>query len=85
MIKFLFIFRQTYHSRYEPYQKGEKCSSCKKNCVNGLCDCKGVYCLNGGTMDLNTCTCTCPYSTFSGKYCENGKIILVKLKIKKNF
>ncbi|RNA44826.1 cysteine-rich venom latisemin-like isoform X2 [Brachionus plicatilis] len=62
---------QTYHSRYEPYQEGNKCSGCEKNCVNGLCDCKGVYCLNGGTMDLNTCTCTCPYSTFSGKYCEN--------------
>jgi hypothetical protein len=22
-------------------------------------------------MDLKTCTCTCPYSTFSGRYCEN--------------
>ncbi|CAF0900276.1 unnamed protein product [Brachionus calyciflorus] len=62
---------QTYQSRYEPYQEGKTCSGCEKNCNNGLCDCKGAYCLNGGTMDLNTCTCTCPYSTFSGKYCEN--------------
>jgi len=41
-------------------------------------------------MDLRTCTCTCPYATFTGRYCENGNLkqynvyenILVKLASK---
>ena len=45
---------QTSSSRYEPYKDGKKCSACPNNCDNGLCDCKGAYCQNGGTMDLNT-------------------------------
>ncbi len=28
-------------------------------------------------MDLKTCTCSCPYSTFSGRHCENGTLIIV--------
>lgn len=48
---------------------------CPKTCSNGLCDCKGAYCANGGTMNLNTCQCTCLSPTFGGKYCENGKYI----------
>jgi hypothetical protein len=63
---------QTYYSKYEPYKEGVACSMCGKNCDEyGLCDCNGSYCLNGGKMDLSSCTCKCPYATFSGRFCEN--------------
>jgi len=35
--------------------------------------------LNGGKLDLDTCTCTCPYSQFTGKYCENSNKNLTKI------
>lgn len=45
---------------------------CPNNCNNGLCDCDGVFCANGGSIDLNTCKCKCPHSTFAGDSCEKG-------------
>ena len=48
-------FRQTHINRYEPYLEGESCSMCRNNCDKGLCDCKGIYCHNGGKLDLSTC------------------------------
>ncbi|KAH3864884.1 hypothetical protein DPMN_027915 [Dreissena polymorpha] len=42
-----------------PYAKGETCAECPNSCTNGLCDCGGLVCLNGGTLDLNKCTCSC--------------------------
>lgn len=42
-----------------PYKSGSTCEDCPNNCNNGLCDCGGKVCLNGGDMDLNTCKCTC--------------------------
>ena len=71
------MIRQTHYTRYEPYLEGESCSMCKNNCDDKLCDCKGKYCLNGGKLDLETCTCTCPYSQFTGKYCENSKNLFI--------
>jgi hypothetical protein len=50
---------------------------CPNTCSNGLCDCKGAYCANGGTMNLNTCECTCLSPTFGGKYCENGNFFVI--------
>lgn len=79
----IFMIRQTHYTRYEPYLEGESCSMCKNNCDDKLCDCKGKYCLNGGKLDLETCTCTCPYSQFTGKYCENSKILII-ISIEKN-
>jgi len=70
---------QTHYTRYEPYLEGESCSMCNKSCDDKLCDCKGKYCLNGGKLDLDTCTCTCPYSQFTGKYCENSNKNLTKI------
>ncbi|XP_052797722.1 cysteine-rich venom protein latisemin-like [Mya arenaria] len=42
-----------------PYARGTVCSACNGNCNNGLCDCRGRVCMNGGVLDLNTCTCSC--------------------------
>lgn len=46
-----------------PYERGSSCEDCQSRCRSGLCDCGGKVCLNGGTMDLNTCKCTC-YKNF---------------------
>ncbi|XP_053384400.1 cysteine-rich venom protein-like isoform X2 [Mercenaria mercenaria] len=43
----------------KPYVSGQTCSACPNKCNNGLCDCGGVVCLNGGEIDYNTCTCNC--------------------------
>ncbi|XP_052271444.1 allurin-like [Dreissena polymorpha] len=42
-----------------PYAKGETCAECPDRRTNGLCDCGGLVCLNGGTLDLKECKCTC--------------------------
>ncbi|KAK3794835.1 hypothetical protein RRG08_017321 [Elysia crispata] len=43
-----------------PYNNGtDRCSSCPDSCNNGLCDCGGKFCMNGGTLNINTCTCKC--------------------------
>ncbi|KAL4224526.1 Cysteine-rich secretory protein 3 [Mactra antiquata] len=57
----------------KPYtQDVSSCSACPFNCTNGLCDCNGILCLNGGTQDLDTCTCTCPTGNnlYEGLFCE---------------
>ncbi|KAL8593891.1 hypothetical protein ACOMHN_023807 [Nucella lapillus] len=43
-----------------PYTRGRQCSACPNSCRNGLCDCQGRICLNGGTLDKDSCTCQCP-------------------------
>lgn len=43
----------------QPYTNGTSCAQCPSQCNNNLCDCNGKVCMNGGTLDLNTCTCTC--------------------------
>ncbi len=63
---------QEYEGDYKPYSIGQTCGECAGRCDKGLCDCGGAYCSNGGTLNLKTCTCSCPYSTFSGRYCENS-------------
>ncbi|KAH3870735.1 cysteine-rich venom protein kaouthin-2-like isoform X2 [Dreissena polymorpha] len=48
-----------------PYALGTTCSACSNRCTNGLCDCGRLVCLNGGTLDLKQCKCTClkPFHT----------------------
>lgn len=56
----------------KPYKQGDWCSDCKDKCVNGkLCDCGGKECFNGGTLDTNTCTCTCR-GFWKGDSCETA-------------
>lgn len=52
----------------EPYTRGRRCSACPNSCRNGLCDCGGRTCLNGGTLDPNSCTCHCP-PVYTGQDC----------------
>ncbi|KAL4221659.1 Cysteine-rich secretory protein 3 [Mactra antiquata] len=52
-----------------PYTAGPRCGMCPNNCNNGLCDCGGLVCLNGGTLDPNTCKCECP-KLYMGESCE---------------
>ncbi|KAK3095286.1 hypothetical protein FSP39_012803, partial [Pinctada imbricata] len=42
-----------------PYTRGASCSECPNHCEDNLCDCNGLVCQNGGTLDKATCTCTC--------------------------
>ncbi|XP_074640248.1 cysteine-rich venom protein VAR8-like [Tubulanus polymorphus] len=54
-----------YGKNDRPYNKSEtiRGSSCKENFNNetGLCECKDVmFCLNGGRMNSENCTCICP-------------------------
>ncbi|KAL8571066.1 hypothetical protein ACOMHN_010527 [Nucella lapillus] len=51
-----------------PYTDGTRCSDCTNSCSNGLCDCNGLACLNGGTLDINGCTCQC-HSMYTGNDC----------------
>lgn len=54
-----------------PYTSGSSCSQCSSSCNNNLCDCAGLVCLNGGTMNVNTCTCSCPnYPHYVGNDCS---------------
>ncbi|RUS87849.1 hypothetical protein EGW08_004382 [Elysia chlorotica] len=52
-----------------PYTEGDKCAACPDHCNNGLCDCDGLLCLNGGNLDLKTCTCKCQ-SIYTGTNCS---------------
>ncbi|XP_067938980.1 cysteine-rich secretory protein 2-like [Watersipora subatra] len=43
-----------------PYEAGTACGACIDTCDDDkLCDCNGKVCENGGSLDLNTCECTC--------------------------
>lgn len=63
----------------KPYKAGDPCSECPNGfCKNGLCsDCdpseEGCECMlsckNCGTLNRNTCTCTCPEGYY-GVSCE---------------
>ncbi|GFO33509.1 cysteine-rich venom protein [Plakobranchus ocellatus] len=55
-------------TRY-PYTLGDQCSACPSSCKNGLCECNGKLCLNQGKLDLDTCTCICPY-LYQGEDCS---------------
>ncbi|KAI3380301.1 hypothetical protein SNEBB_008305 [Seison nebaliae] len=75
------IFRRMYTCNYmrgqsnlaRPFVKSwHSCQMCKKNCDNKLCNCNGLICKNGGTINLNTCTCNCHHFSF-GKQCEFTK------------
>jgi len=44
---------------WEPYTQGSKCGDCAGSCTDDLCDCGGKVCENGGTLDLETCECSC--------------------------
>ncbi|XP_070206497.1 cysteine-rich venom protein Mr30-like [Littorina saxatilis] len=52
-----------------PYTRGRRCSACPNSCRNGLCDCGGLVCVNGGTLNPDTCTCECP-AVYSGPDCS---------------
>ncbi|XP_045161356.2 uncharacterized protein LOC123526325 [Mercenaria mercenaria] len=52
-----------------PYTAGLRCESCPNNCINGLCDCGGLVCYNGGTLDESSCKCECS-KPYTGERCE---------------
>jgi len=52
-----------------PYTKGAQCSDCPNNCKDDLCDCGGLMCLNGGTLNVDQCTCSCP-NGYTGEDCK---------------
>ncbi|XP_041348038.1 multiple epidermal growth factor-like domains protein 10 [Gigantopelta aegis] len=52
-----------------PYISGTSAAACPNKQSGNLCDCGGKLCFNGGTMDISTCTCTCP-TLYKGDLCE---------------
>lgn len=42
-----------------PYSSGTSCQDCPSSCNSNLCDCSSYDCYNYGTMDVNTCSCSC--------------------------
>lgn len=45
---------------YTPALNDEEiCNKCPGRCNNGLCDCGGKVCYNGGSLDVRTCQCSC--------------------------
>ncbi|KAL5014560.1 hypothetical protein ScPMuIL_008830 [Solemya velum] len=52
-----------------PYTAGQRCETCPGSCKAGLCDCGGLVCYNGGTLNTNMCTCDCP-QLYTGATCE---------------
>ena len=54
-----------------PYTKGNPASECGPS-VNGLCDCQGKLCKNGGKLNAKTCECSCN-EKYTGDECENEK------------
>ncbi|KAK7499032.1 hypothetical protein BaRGS_00009579, partial [Batillaria attramentaria] len=55
--------------RFSPYQAGGTCGACPNHCDEKLCDCGGLVCYNGGTINIASCTCSC-HDMFSGYRCE---------------
>ncbi|ESO91178.1 hypothetical protein LOTGIDRAFT_105395, partial [Lottia gigantea] len=55
----------------EPYKTGTACADCPDSCTSNQCGkcCNGKVCLNGGTVDLNTCQCSCP-AIYTGDNCQ---------------
>lgn len=52
-----------------PFKQGKQCGDCPGHCENNLCSCGGLICLNGGTLNLATCTCTC-ITGYTGSDCS---------------
>lgn len=52
-----------------PFKQGTKCDDCPGHCDNNICSCGGLICLNGGTLNLATCTCSC-INGYSGTDCS---------------
>ncbi|XP_041377061.1 multiple epidermal growth factor-like domains protein 10 isoform X2 [Gigantopelta aegis] len=52
-----------------PYISGTSAAACPNKRSGNLCDCGGKLCFNGGTIDISTCTCTCP-ALYKGDLCE---------------
>lgn len=48
------------------------CKKCPGHCNNNLCDCGGKVCYNGGTLDIQTCTCSC-HDLWGGPTCNIKK------------
>ncbi|CAH1779986.1 unnamed protein product [Owenia fusiformis] len=57
-------------TRFKPYETGTPCTACPSRCNDGLCDCKGKVCHNGGILNPETCTCTCPKLYHTGDLCD---------------
>jgi len=50
----------------------EICKKCPGKCRDGLCDCGGKVCYNGGNLDVSTCSCSC-HSLWAGPTCLEKK------------
>ncbi|XP_041378107.1 multiple epidermal growth factor-like domains protein 11 [Gigantopelta aegis] len=59
---------QTSDQKKKPYCTGTSCETCAHKKDN-LCDCQGKVCFNGGTFDIQTCSCMC-YPLYIGDQCE---------------
>ncbi|XP_076438438.1 cysteine-rich venom protein Mr30-like [Babylonia areolata] len=57
-----------------PYVSGSRCNNCGSACSNNLCDCTTGpdACFNGGTFNINSCSCDCP-SLWNGDASCNTK------------
>lgn len=53
-----------------PWSEGKDCADCSGTCNNGLCDCGGKVCANGGILKVETCACGCE-EPFYGATCDN--------------
>lgn len=59
----------------KPYKQsttGSSCSDCSGKCDSSgkLCDCGGKVCMNGATLNLTACTCTCARG-YTGELCQS--------------
>ncbi|KAK6176020.1 hypothetical protein SNE40_014386 [Patella caerulea] len=62
---------QLFDELSKPYETGSITAQCRNNANSSgkLCDCSGKICLNGGTIDLATCTCAC-VALYKGSDCS---------------